>query len=756
MKAAQVIKKIRIGVLMGGKSIEQEVSFNSGRTVCDHLDTQRFEVLPLFQSKDGTLFLLPWHFLHRGKITDFKDRLAREAQQIAWDDLQEIIDFMYIAVHGRFAEDGTLQGMLEVLNIPYLGAGVFGSAMRMNKSFHKNILHQAGVSVPRGIVVRDFDIETVTQEQLIDQLYQHDIMFPVVVKPSGEGSSLGVSMVHNSDQLLSAVYAAGTVDQSRFQDVLVEQKIEGMEFVCVLLQHPGYNNDEWFSLPLTEVVIEQNKDIFDYDQKYMPGRAQKIVPARVSGDVEKNIVKTCVNVAQILQFCTIARIDGFVGSDGEIYIIDPNSLTGMAPSSFIFHQAAEHGMSHTDLINFLIDAELTRSGVIQGLSFGEDAKNMLDDNEKKIRVGVLFAGESNEREVSLESGRNVCYKLSPDKYDVIPLFLDKKLQLYKLPQRILVKNSTTEIADSVTADLKVQWDELPTLCDFVFNTLHGGKGENGAVQGALEMLSLPYNGSDVLVSGLCSDKYKTNQFLQAAGFDVPNSVKIERKQWLKLSKEKKQQLIKTLTQAFTFPLIIKPHDDGCSVMVNKVATLEQALTTCDKIFEQQKDGLMIEEFVRGMELTAGVYGNRTATCLPPSYSIAKEDILSIEEKFLPGEGQNITPAPLETCETTLVQQTLEQVYQAIGCTGYVRIDCFYQNKIQSPTGKPRVVILEINTLPALTPATCLFHQAAEVGIRPMEFIDTIVELGFQRYAETHRQKLLQSTNRSDTVTEVAG
>ena len=111
------MNKLRVGVLMGGKSIEREVSFNSGRTVCDHLDTQRYEIIPIFQKKSGDLFILPWHFLYRGKTNDFEHRLDSEAKKIIWDDLKALVDFMYLAVHGRFAEDGTVQGFLEIATI---------------------------------------------------------------------------------------------------------------------------------------------------------------------------------------------------------------------------------------------------------------------------------------------------------------------------------------------------------------------------------------------------------------------------------------------------------------------------------------------------------------------------------------------------------------------------------------------------------------------------------------------------------------
>jgi D-alanine-D-alanine ligase len=128
--------RLRIGVLCGGMSIEREVSFNSGRTICDHLDTQRFTPVCLFQTITGTLYILPDRFVHRGKISDFEHRLAQEAELISWNHLKTRIDFLFIAQHGRYAEDGALQGLLELLRIPYFGSRVRASAWGMDKHLH--------------------------------------------------------------------------------------------------------------------------------------------------------------------------------------------------------------------------------------------------------------------------------------------------------------------------------------------------------------------------------------------------------------------------------------------------------------------------------------------------------------------------------------------------------------------------------------------------------------------------------------------
>lgn len=739
MQSKKGYEKLRVGVLMGGKSIEREVSFNSGRTVCDHLDSSRYAVVPLFQTECGDLFILPWHFLHRGKIADFRPRLEIEGHKIRFDQLKQHVDFVYIAVHGRFGEDGTIQGVLEVLGIPYLGSKVFASAIGMDKVRQKEVLKANGIDVARGIVVLPHEIDALDAATLAKRLTSEGVTAPYLVKPSHEGSSLGVAVAHTAEELLTAVRAATSVDERRRQSVLIEEKLDGMEFVCVCLQKIHRINDachdEWFSFPITEVIPESVASFYDYEQKYMPGRATKITPARCSDIDQKRIVEACLAATKLLDFATISRIDGFLTKDGRVVLIDPNSLTGMAPATFIFHQAAEFGMSHTQMINFLIENELKRYGLLDDAQVAILAEEKrMANGQNKIRVGVLLGGDSNEREISLESGRNICYKLSPDKYDVTPLFVNDSMQLYKLSQKLLIKNSTRAIADLVTSDIRIEWSQLPQLFDFIFIGLHGGKGENGAVQGMLEMLELPYNGSSVLASSLCMDKFRTSEFLRAKGFDVPSSFLIDKTLWFDLDKQGKLDFLASKLQNINFPLIAKPHDDGCSVLVSKAASAEELIIKIDEFFATNKTIVMVEEFVQGMELTCGVIGNEKVMALPPTRVVAKHEVLSILEKFLPGEGENLTPAPLPESVIELVQDVMCRAYTAVGCVGYARIDCFYQTAEQSPTGKERVVILEFNTLPGMTPATCIFHQAAELGIKPMEFIDRIIDLGMQLHA----------------------
>ncbi|MFA6066526.1 MAG: ATP-grasp domain-containing protein [Candidatus Babeliaceae bacterium] len=722
------MKKLRIGVLMGGRSIEREVSLNSGRTICDHLDTAQYESIPLFQTRDNVLYILPQRFVHRGKIADFEHRLASEAQEISWDTLKNYVDIIYIAQHGRFAEDGKLQGTLEILQIPYIGSKVFASALGMDKDIQKKFLTADGIRVPNSITIQPHDIPYYQEnlDILKKNILEKNLTLPLVIKPVHEGSSLGVSIVRSWDALIAAITTAAYIFEDQPQHVLLEEFIEGMEFSCIIITN--YITKNLIALPPTEIVPEKHS-FFDYEQKYMPGKACKHTPARCTEESIEHIKNTCIQVMRTLQFSNIARIDGFLTHDGSIVITDPNSFCGMDPASFAFLQAAQINMSHTQFINHLITTELYSYGMIKESETlqREDQTTMLN----KKRIGIICGGRSNEKEISLESGRNVAYKLSPQKYDPVPLFLNSNLELYKLDQKLLVLNTTREIENLLTPEAKIAWSELANHIDFAFIALHGGEGENGSIQGMLEMLQIPYNGSGVLTSSLCMNKFTTNRFLKQKGFCVPDGVLVE--------KDTKIPLLPA------FPVIVKPHDDGCSMLVHKAHTHEELVNALETIYASGKNYALIEECVIGMELTVGVIGNNKPQALPPSQAVASKGILSIEEKFLPGAGENQTPALLPQGTLELVKKTMEQVYTELNCKGYVRIDCFYQTQEQSPTGHERVIILEINTLPGLTPATVLFHQAAELNIKPMDFIDMLIELGSEEHGK-NRQCVAENTH----------
>jgi D-alanine-D-alanine ligase and related ATP-grasp enzymes len=245
-----------------------------------------------------------------------------------------------------------------------------------------------------------------------------------------------------------------------------------MEVSCCVIT--DYKSGKLMPLTPTEIVIEKNKHFHDYKEKYMPGLGYEHTPARCSASETELIKKTCARVMEVLKIENIGRVDGFLTKDNKFIVIDPNTLTGMGPASFFFREAAEDNINHTQLINHVIETELNNYGLLEKIINHEEKikeKNINMQN-KKLKVAILMGGNTNEKEISFESGRNVTYKLSPQKYEAIPIFVDKNLELYKINNRHLVKKSTHEVQDLLEHEnkinnLKINWNDLPEIADFV-------------------------------------------------------------------------------------------------------------------------------------------------------------------------------------------------------------------------------------------------------------------------------------------------
>ncbi len=719
-------KLLKIGVLMGGMSLEREVSFNSGRTICDHLDTKLYEVIPLFQNENGELFLLPWHFLHRGKISDFEKRLT-SSMLLKWQDLKKIVDIVYLAVHGKYAEDGSIQAILEILKIPYTGSSMQTSAIASNKNIHENFLKINKIKTAKSIILNS---EKLDEKKL--NLFLKEINFPIIIKPTNEGSSFGVSIVQNKNEIQNAIEEIKKISKKKNVNFIVQEKISGKEFSCILIQ----NKNEWKAFSPTEIVHKNENYIFNYIDKYMPGASLKITPATFNEKIINNIKEICIKVANIISAKGILRVDGFVNLNNEIIILESNIFPGTAPSSFTFIQAAIDGYSHTTFINKIISEAINNSEIF------EKNINFMENKEiNKKKIAVLLGGNNNEKETSLDSGRNIFYKLSPQKYFSDAIFLSNENRFYKLTLEQLVKDSTAEINLILNKEQEIKIDDLKKY-DFVFIGLHGGIGEDGTIQGMLNVLKIPYNGSNVVSSSICMNKFKTGQILKENGFDIPEKFILKKDEFSEIGPILEKKKIK-------FPIIIKPIDDGCSCGVFQCNNLDEVKNAIKKNLELKKDEILIEEFIDSMEITIGVIGNNNAFALPPTFTPKKKAILSLEEKFLPGDGENITPAPLENNEIEFIKKTAEKAYELLECKGYCRIDGFFIPKSKSKNNKNEFIILEFNTLPALTPATCLFHQAAEIGIKPMELIDIIVQLGFNEHSNIDFEFKINILNQTD-------
>ena len=337
---------LRVGVLFGGRSSEREVSLSSGRQVFYNLERTRYVGVPLFMDHAGAIWLLPEKLVIQNTCGDVETRLAAEAERVFWEDLPERVDVVFVALHGKYGEDGPVQGVLELVGLPYTGSGVLASAIAQDKPMAHALLAEAGFPVPREIVVPAAgwrsDPDAWTARIL------EDVGLPLVVLPAREGSSIGVSVVREPEEELPSALEAAFEHDPR---ALVEEYLDGMEFSVILT---GNEQPEAF-LP-TETTTAN--PFMTYDDKYMPGRSQKITPARVDEATLARIQREAERAFQVLGFRGYARLDGFLLPDGRILFTDPNATSGMAPSSFMFHQAAEAGLTPVALVDRILQLAL--------------------------------------------------------------------------------------------------------------------------------------------------------------------------------------------------------------------------------------------------------------------------------------------------------------------------------------------------------------------------------------------------------------
>ncbi len=307
-------KKIRLALIAGGKSGEREVSLEGARGVEAALDTDRYDIL-------------------RYDPADDLAALAADADKI---------DVAFILLHGPYGEDGTMQGFLELLGIPYQGSGVLGSAMAMDKNLAKTMYRLHDLPVAPWLMAVQEDREN--PERLLQEL-----SLPLVVKPVRQGSSLGMSIAQNSEELGRAVAKAFEHDSQ----VMVEEYIRGREITVAVL-----GNDEPTALPLVEIIPGDRYDFFDYEAKYTRGASREICPAELDAEISATARQYGIIAHHALQLRGYSRTDMMLDEGGNLYLLETNTIPGMTPTSLFPQAAKAAGMDFSALLDQLIDQAL--------------------------------------------------------------------------------------------------------------------------------------------------------------------------------------------------------------------------------------------------------------------------------------------------------------------------------------------------------------------------------------------------------------
>ncbi len=431
---------MKVGIIFGGPSREREISFAGGRTVYDNLNKSLFTPVPIFIDSLGNFIHLDWQFLYKGTIRDFypsadvmpeskhffqiyaesisddKEAIQKSIDQIGRkiqpEELRDLIDFAFLALHGPYGEDGNIQGILEWYGIPYSGAGILPGSIGIDKCIQKDIMEETGFVVPANLVLERREWHSDKESVLNRCLGKFD--FPIVIKAPHQGSSIGVNIVKTKAELEHGInqsffiehidiseWKSKTDAEKRtflvsFTDIreglgfpviannqtiyhpeefwkmldaaetdvelqspdgesllLIEAFVEGREFSCIIIEN---TDGEPIALPPTE--IRKASPLFDYRSKYLPGIARKITPIELENEEIERIRKSAEKLYKKLHSQVYARIDGFYTPDKQIILNDPNTTSGMLPSSFFFHQAAEIGLNPSQFLTYIISTSL--------------------------------------------------------------------------------------------------------------------------------------------------------------------------------------------------------------------------------------------------------------------------------------------------------------------------------------------------------------------------------------------------------------
>ncbi|MFN2471515.1 MAG: D-alanine--D-alanine ligase family protein [Gaiellaceae bacterium] len=341
---------MRVAVLTGGRSSEHEVALASARSVVEALDPARYEPVAIEIGRDGrwALEARPLHELTNGSAPSVPSGSEPGGPGAAAETLPVPtrrggpavlgeVDVVFPVLHGPFGEDGTVQGLLELAGVPYVGAGVTASALCMDKDLMKAVLRDQGIPVTRNITLRPGDS------------VENPYGFPVFVKPARLGSSVGITMAHDGDELEAGVELAFRHDEK----VLVEEFVEGVEVECGVLG----NERPVASIP-GEIVA--HAEWYDYSAKYDEGGMELVIPPRVSPEAVERVQDLSVQAFVATDCEGMARVDCFVRSDGEVLINELNTIPGFTATSVYAKLFEASGISYPELLDRLIELALDR------------------------------------------------------------------------------------------------------------------------------------------------------------------------------------------------------------------------------------------------------------------------------------------------------------------------------------------------------------------------------------------------------------
>lgn len=315
-KVLMGVSRVKIAVLYGGISGEREVSLSTGKGIIEALIHNGHDVIGI-----------DFHPNRIHEILDLK------------------VDIVFVGLHGKHGEDGRIQGLLDMLGVPYVGSGVLASSLAMDKSKAKQIFYQNGLQTAKSI---SLPVQLGKNAHTMVEEIKQALSLPLVIKPNQEGSTLGLTIVNTEDQLLPAIKEAMSCDSM----IMAEEYIVGREVTVAVMGTQG--NEK--ALPVVEIIPKN--EYYDYESKYAPGGSEHVCPAEISKDIATKLQRDAVLAHQLLGCDTYSRVDFIISDKEEPIILEVNTLPGMTPTSLFPDAASVIGISYEEMVEEFVRISL--------------------------------------------------------------------------------------------------------------------------------------------------------------------------------------------------------------------------------------------------------------------------------------------------------------------------------------------------------------------------------------------------------------
>jgi D-alanine-D-alanine ligase len=345
-------QKIHIVLLFGGKSAEHEVSIRSAQSIYNVLNKDKYEITLIGIDKNGTwLSLNAQQFLSSKEIL-FDKQITPYNINNLFQPVKSKVDVVFPVLHGPFGEDGTIQGLLKLASVPFVGAGVLGSSVGMDKDVAKRLLRDAGLPNVRFHIYNEYERKTITFEKV-----RKDLGLPLFVKPANLGSSVGIAKAHNKTEFIKAINSAFQYDSK----ILIEEYIKGREIECSVL-----GNEKPIASVCGEII--PHHEFYSYEAKYLDDNGAVLsIPAKIPKPIMSKIQILAVKAFKVLCCEGMARVDFFLKENGEIYINEINTIPGFTSISMYPKLWEESDISYGKLIDSLIKLAIDRHNKEQKL-----------------------------------------------------------------------------------------------------------------------------------------------------------------------------------------------------------------------------------------------------------------------------------------------------------------------------------------------------------------------------------------------------